>query len=191
MNRGLPTVALLAAILISHAVLPAAADQELRSSGLTKELAGLMTARQMDAVAAADPQTPGRFVAAMFFPGVQMLVIAARHPAPTQVQPYLDYKRYGDVYALLQEPSLNDSKVFIQDLGCDGLQAQDGTADVMYERGTTQTLFDANWKKRGISETVFQQKLHDADTEYSRMLSVLIGALKPATGTGSILDAPR
>ena len=152
---------------------------ELRSATLTKELSALMAERQMDAVAAHDPQSPGRFVAAMLFPGVQLLVVEARHPSPDTMQARLFYKQYKDLYFDLQQPSITDGKVFIQDLGCNGLQARgEGTVDIMYEGGKTQTLFDGDWKKKGQSESEYQAKFQKADEQYSRMLTLLIAELK-------------
>lgn len=156
-----------------------AAASESRSAALTKELSALMAERQMDAIGAHDPQAPGRFVAAMLFPGVQLLVVEARHPSPDTLQARLFYKQYKDVYFDLQQPSITDGKVFIQDLGCDGLRADGvGSVDIMYEGGKTQTLFDGNWKKRGQSETEYQTKFQKADEQYTRMLGLLIAELK-------------
>ena len=59
-----------AVLALGAAATAQAADSEARSAALTKELSALMAERQMDAIGAHDPQAPGRFVAAMFFPGV-------------------------------------------------------------------------------------------------------------------------
>jgi hypothetical protein len=170
-----------AAVLVAclAAATAQAAGPEPRSGSLTKELTTLMTGRQMDAIAAHDPQSPGRFVAAMLFPGVQLLVVEARHPSPDTMQARLFYKQYRDLYFDLQQPSITEGKVFIQDLGCDGLQA-DGEAniDIMYEGGKTQTLFDGEWKKKGQSEQEYKTKFQQAEEQYSRMLGLLIAELK-------------
>ena len=166
-------------LAVFAAATAAAAASEPRSGSLTKELTTLMTERQMDAIAAQDTQTPGRFVAAMLFPGVQLLVVEARHPTPDTMQARLFYKQYKDLYFDLQQPSITDGTVFIQDLGCDGLKADaESTIDIMYEGGATQTLFDGDWKKKGQSEAEYQAKFQKADEQYSRMLSLLIAELK-------------
>lgn len=173
-----PWAAAVVLALSTAAAAPAAAS-EPRSATLTKELSTLMAERQMDAIGAHDSQSPGRFVAAMLFPGVQLLVVEARHPAPDTLQARLFYKQYKDMYFDLQQPSITDGKLFIQDLGCDGLQADgSGNVDIMYEGGKTQTLFDGNWKKRGQSQDDYQAKFREADEHYSRMLTLLIAELK-------------
>ena len=63
------------------AAFPAGA-QERQSSALVGDLASLMTARQLDAVAAQDPESPDRFVAALLMPGVQLL-LSWRSSRPT------------------------------------------------------------------------------------------------------------
>ena len=109
----------------------------------------------------------------MLFPGVQLLVVEARHPTPDTMQARLFYKQNKDLYFDLQQPSITDGKVFIQDLGCDGLKADaESTIDIMYEGGATQTLFDGDWKKKGQSEAEYQAKFQKADEQYSRMLSL-------------------
>ena len=49
---------------------------------LATELDSLLTARGLDAIAAADLQAPDRFVAALAFPKAQLLVVDAVYPAP-------------------------------------------------------------------------------------------------------------
>ena len=61
---------------------PLAAEQSNKSSAAAKDLAQAMDAAQLDAIAAQDPSDPGTFVAALYFPGSQILVVSAKYSAP-------------------------------------------------------------------------------------------------------------
>jgi hypothetical protein len=54
-----------------------AGAQERQSPALVGNLASLMAARQLDAVAAQDPESPDRFVAALLMPDVQLLIVSS------------------------------------------------------------------------------------------------------------------
>ena len=180
MTRTTTTVC--AALVCIVATPSIAAAEQPRSTALAKQLVTLMAERQLESIAAPDPETPDRFVAAMAYPNVQLLVMAARYPSPDYLRAQLEQRRYGDVYSALQQ-GVPESKVFFQDLGCDGLPAdKDQIPDVMYERGDVQTIFDGTGQKPKMSRDAYQQKLQDADAQYSRLLTVLIGSLQ-ASGT--------
>ena len=144
------------------------------SAELAKQLVTTLTAGGLGAIAARDPEAPDRAIAALAFPDSQLLVVAAPYPDAAGLDALLANKMYRDVYAALQQPSFNKGKVFIQDLGCDGLQSGPESVDVMYEDGKTQTIFDGNWKKQKISESEYQKRIKAADERYARLLSVLI-----------------
>ena len=89
----------------------------------------------------------------------------------------IQQKQYKDVYGLLQQSGLTESRVFFQDLGVDGLpDSGEDSADVMYERGQ-QTLFDPAARDRE-SKQKHQQKVHNADEQYSRLLQLAIEAVR-------------
>jgi hypothetical protein len=137
---------LVSAFVAAPATLGAA---DLRSPALAKQLVTLMTERGLETVAAGDPDSPDRFVAAMAFPGVQLLVVAARYPAPAVVQGQLAAKQFADVYAELQAAPIKESK-----------------------------LLDGDWKKARLSKTAYDEKVSTADRQYSRLLEILIAGLK-------------
>ena len=62
-----------------------------------------------------------------------------------------------------------------------GLEQEGYAVDVLYEKGVDQTIFDGQWRKHGLSESAYRTKLHDADTAYSQLLTVLTQALGTAT----------
>jgi hypothetical protein len=165
--------------------LPSAVNaEESRSADAVKQLTSLMAERQLDAMAAPDPANPGQFVAALLIPGVQLLVVAAQYPAPQDLQSLLAQRNYHDVYTALHQPVTLQSRLFFVDAGCDGLHTGTDLVDVMYEKGVTQTLFDGDWKKGGLSESAYMKKVQDSDAGYSRLVTLLLDGLKtPAAGS--------
>jgi hypothetical protein len=157
-----------------------AGAQERKSSALVDDLASLMTARQLEAVAAQDPDSPDHFIAALLMPDVQLLIVSAQYPAPAELQAQLAQQQYRDVYTALHQPSAQPTRFFLMDSGCDGLRTGDERVDVLYEKGTTQTLFDGRWKQQGLSEAAYTKRVQDAETRYSRLLSILTSSLKTA-----------
>jgi hypothetical protein len=175
---GPMTRAPLPAVIVLLAASAAAAAQERQSPALVGSLASLMTARQLDAVAAQDPESPDRFVAALLMPDVQLLIVSAQYPAPAELQAQLAQQKYRDVYAALHQPSAQPTRFFLMDSGCDGLKSGGDGVDVLYEKGTTQTLFDGKWKQQGLSEAAYSQRAQEAETRYSRLLSILASSLQ-------------
>ena len=156
------------------------ASAQHKSPALVKNLATLMTARQLDAVAAQDPEAPGRFVAALLMPDVQLLIVSAEYPVPAELQAQLSQRNYRDVYTALHQPSAQQTRFFLMDVGCDGLRADGESVDVLYEKGTTQTLFDGRWKAQGLSEAAYAKRAQDAEAQYARLLTILTGMLQSA-----------
>jgi hypothetical protein len=76
-----------------------------------------------------------------------------------------------------------ETKIFFQDMGCDGLTDRNDAIDVMDERGTAQTIFDGDWERQKTSKQDYEDKLQKADGEYNRLLTLLAGRLQA--------DAPR
>jgi hypothetical protein len=168
------------ALLIPLVVAAAPPERTLRSGPLAKELGAALQQRGLDAVAARDPDEPDRFVAALFYPSAQLLVISARYAAPTLLEARLAQKQYREVYLDLGGASIPDSSLLVHDMSADGLcDSRDKSADILYE-GDVTSMFDADWKSHNGSEHEYQQRLFDADERYSRMLEVLLAAVKRA-----------
>ena len=173
---------LIAAILcgVFSGSLFAAAREETKSAALAQELSSVMRAAGLDAIALQDPAEPGRFIAAMLIPGVQLLTVTARHSSPDYVTWQIGQKQYREVYGLLQQGGLTDSRLFFQDLGVDGLPSSgQDSVDVMYERGA-QTIFNGDAKNGGGSKRDDEKKLRQADAQYSRLLQLAIEAIRAA-----------
>jgi hypothetical protein len=174
-----PLARLMLGLALAHAGTAHGASQGPASQPLATQLVTAMTDAGLEAIAARDPRDPSRAIAALSFPGSQLLVIAAPYPDAAELDSKLTNRLYRDVYSALQQPSISTGKVFFQDLGCDGLRAAgDGAVDVMYEDGKTQTIFDGNWKKQKLSETAYLQRAKEADARYAHLLEALIEAAR-------------
>ena len=170
---------LMAGCLVATAVVSGTAfAQTSKSAPLAQELAKLLDAGKLDSVAAQGSE-PGRFFAALYFPG-QLLVVSAKYSVPVLLVEKLQQKAYRDIYMDLHGASLPDTKVFIQDIGADGLKPKAGNAPDSYERGAnTRWSFDGEWRKQKIaSEDQYLKNFAAADLEYVEILTVLIQKAK-------------
>ena len=159
--------------------------QSAQSGPLARELTGMMVDQKLGAVAIKDPDTPDRFVAALVFPDVQLLVVSARYPVPSILEDELMKRQYQEVYAALQQTPLQESKIYFQDLKADGLHAKsDASVDALVEGRTEETVFDGHAGKRKLNEAAYQEKFAASDALYARLLTLLVDSMKrtgPAT----------
>jgi len=167
----------LTVVLLLSLAVPAAA-QESKSAVLVKQLTAALDAGKLDAIAARDPSTPDTYCAALYFPNAQLLVVSARYSAPQLLDARLARKEYRDTYIDLSSASVPASKVFVQDAAADGLKAQG--FDTFEEAGKAMA-FDGDWKKQKISEQDYQKAFAAADERYAKILSALLGQLKPTS----------
>src|SRR5687767_5589915 len=93
-------------LLVGGGVAAAPPGPASRSAPLAKQLTAALAEQRLDAIAAQHPDEPDRFVAALFFPNAQLLVISARHASPALLQARLTHKQYRDVYLDLQAAPL-------------------------------------------------------------------------------------
>lgn len=165
-----------AALLLST---PAFA-QESKSAALAKQLAAALDAGKLDAVAAKDPESTDVYYAALYFPNAQLLVVSAKYSAPQILDTRLAKREFRDTYIDLNSASIPASKVFIMDVGADGLKAKSSDNqgfDTVDDGGKTMA-FDGDWKKQKISEQDYQKAFSSADDKYSRILTALLAQLK-------------
>src|SRR5829696_4566239 len=78
-----------------------------------------LAAAKMDAIAAADPET-GSYVAALYIPGTQILVVSGKFGDDFLGPHRLSKKEYRELYMDLQGASVAGSKLFAQDAGANG-----------------------------------------------------------------------
>lgn len=149
--------------------------QETTSGAAAKQLTEALDGLKMDSIAAADPSSPDTFVAALYFPGAQLLVVSAQYSAPTLLAARLANKEYREAYIDLNSASVPGTKIFVMDAGADGLVARPEEfrgADT-WERGATTMTFDGDWRSAKLTEPEYMKRFAEADAQYARMLSVL------------------
>ena len=171
------------ALLFVSITVPAAA-QDLKSGDVVKQLTQLLESKKLDTIAAADAKNPGTYVAAMYIPGTQLLVVSAKYAAPAMLTELLARKDFRGVYVELSSASIPSSKLLVMDAYANGLMPKpsgDQPADSI-DRGGTLSTFDGAWKKAKITEADYMKTYGDADAAYSQLLQLLVAHLK-ASGT--------
>ena len=169
---------LTASLVLSLAA--AASAQDSKSAALAKQLASALDAAKLESVAAADPATPGTFVAALYFANVQLLVVSAKYSAPQLLTDKIGKKDYRDVYIDLNSASMPDSKVFVEDIGADGLKAkrEENQPFDSIDLAGKHTSFNSDWKAQKLSEQDYMKAFSTADDQYSKMLTALLAQMK-------------
>jgi hypothetical protein len=138
----------------------------------------MLDARKLDAVAGR--LGPDEFVGAMYFPGSQLVVLSAKTSVPDRMSYLLLQKSYKDLYVELNGTVDRQSRVFVSDLGANGLRfrnAKGEAADTVEAAGTT-VAFDGEWRKAKLSEADYTKNFQSHDERYRRMLEALLVALK-------------
>lgn len=157
-----------------------ALGQESKSTPIARQLAAALDAAKLDSIAAKDPSNPGVYIGALYLPGLQLLAIAAQYSAPQLLDARLVKHEYRDIYIELNSAASPGSKLFVEDLGIDGLKAQrekDGPFDSLEDNGK-RTAFDSDWDKQKLSEQEYLKIFAAADERYAAMLTALLAQLK-------------
>jgi hypothetical protein len=166
------------AAVLAFALAPRAFAQESKSAPLAKQLAAALDGAKLDSVAAKDPDGTDVFVAALYFPNLQFLVVSGKYSVPQLLATRLTKKEYRDVYLDLNGAAT--AKTFIEDPGCDGLKAkrESNQAFDTAEMNGKRTMFDGEWKAQKLSEQDYTKAFADADERYARILTALLAQLK-------------
>lgn len=175
-HRGIVAASLVAGCLMAG---PAAA-QESKSAAGVRELVEVLTSRKLDAIAARDTAGADTYVAALFFPG-QLLVMSASYPAPALLNERLARSEYRDVYIELNSASPVESRLFVTDMGADGLKARRDNRDDPFDirhKGGVAVNFDGNWRPQKLSEADYMKAFAEADDRYAQMVGVLLAAAR-------------
>jgi hypothetical protein len=166
-------------VLASLLLVPSfASAQESKSASLATELAKLMDEMKLESAAA--QQSADQYVGALYFPGAQLLVVGGKYPAAARMKDLLGKKDYREVYMDLSSASDQKTRVFVMDLGANGLRFKReenqpfDTADVAGK----SVAFDGEWGRAKISEQEYRKAYSETDEQYSQMLQALITALK-------------
>jgi hypothetical protein len=181
MSRAAFRASAVAACLLSFAL--GAFAQEGKSAPLARELAAALDAAKLDSIAAKDPAGPDTYVAALYFPGAQLLVVSAKYTAPQLLDARLIKKEYRDTYIDLNSASVPESKIFIQDAAADGFKAkrEENQAFDSYEAAGKPVVFDGDWKRQKMTEQEYMKAFTSADERYAQMLAALLAQMKKKT----------
>ena len=154
--------------------------QESKSAALAKQLATALDAKKLDSIAAKDPAEPDTYVGALYFPGLQLLTAAGKYAAPALLDARLGKGEYRDIYIELFGAATAGTKVFVEDLGVDGLKArrQDNQPADNFEVAGKRLAFDGDWRKQQLSEQDYQKAFAAADARYVQLLTALLAELK-------------
>jgi hypothetical protein len=164
-------------VLIASA---AAQAQEPKSAPLAKQLAAALDAAKIDSIAARDPANPGVYIGALYIPNFQLLVIANAYAAPSLLDTRISKKEYRDVYIDLNSASAAATRLFVEDLGADGVKAkrEDNQGFDAVENKGARTVFDGDWRKQKLSEEDYMKAFAAADERYTQVLMALLAQMK-------------
>ena len=171
------TVARLVVAFVPLMVPVLAAAQDPRSAELAGTLVKLLDSMKLDSIAA---RVQGdQYVAALYFPGSQLLVVKARYIVPERMDEQIQKKAYRDVYIDLNSASVAGSRVLISDGGANGLHPARrenhlDTADI----GGKSYSFDGQWRRMKLSEQEYVKVFQTSEADYITMLGALVDELK-------------
>ncbi|HJO37372.1 MAG: hypothetical protein QGF21_14180 [Vicinamibacterales bacterium] len=144
------------------------------SASAAETLGQAMDDAGLSAIAAKDSATDGRYVAALYFSGRQMLVVAAEYAAPQLLDVKIAAGNYRDVYVDLSSASVLETRLFIDDFGANGLQRAptDGAADSA-TRGGQVLSFDGDPGSHRMSPAEYDEAYAAADEDLAAILALL------------------
>jgi hypothetical protein len=168
----------LAATLAVALAAPAAAEDPKTSKSAVQAaaLAKQLAQAKLQYIATKDPTEPGRFVAAMHLPGAQLMLVSARYGAPTLLNEKVLLGKFQDAYIDLNSASEAATRIIVEDLRADGFALTKGK-DMMrdsFESNGKRVFFDFDWRKQKLTQAEYFSTLEAADTQYARMLELLI-----------------
>ena len=177
MNRSLAALVALGLLVTAPA---AVAQSEGRTQALAKELSDLLTTQKLDAIATR--LTEDTFAAALFFPGVQTLVVSAKYAAPSLLVEKIVNRQYRDVYMDLAAASVPESKVMYEDSQCDGLRRDgEGRFDIVTRGTGAAFILDGDHKKKKISEEEYGRSYSEFESDYEKILTALIAEARKSS----------
>jgi hypothetical protein len=166
---------------------PAAAQST--STAAVQELTALLDKAKLDSVAARLPGAEDTFVAALYFPGQQIIVVSGRYAAPRLLREKILLKRHRDAYLDLYGASDIATRQVVEDLRADGLRPLPGKNepfDVYTSPAAKPMSFDGRWKQQKLSEDAYLDAFRQADTAYATMVGALVAALKGTPEPASV-----
>jgi hypothetical protein len=167
-------------VLIACLLVPSGAwAQDAKTSDLAKQLAQLLDSKKLDAIALPDSQVPGNYVAALYIPGTQLLVVSGKFDSPDIGTARIIYRQFRELYMDLMGASVAGSRLFATDVSCDGLVSKpirDGAPDTWEQANKTQVFEGA--KKAKLSDAQYLKAYSEADAQYAQILALLLEKVK-------------
>jgi hypothetical protein len=170
--RGFGVVALAGCLLVPTTL----AAQDSKSAAVAGQLTQLLDQMKLDAVAA--KHGTDQFVAALYFQGSQLLVVTAKYSTPDRLNYLIGQKQYKDVYSDLSSASEQATKVFVMDLGANGLKFKRETNEPFDTVDSSGGSVAFNGERGKLSEDDYKKAFAISDEQYTSMLQALIAALK-------------
>jgi hypothetical protein len=181
-SRRTAALTVLAALGAFTAGVTAEQAKPSKSSAHAVALSKQLEQAKLQYIATKDPTEPGRFVAAMHLPGSQLMIVSARYASPALLNEKVLLGKFQDAYIDLNSASDLASRVIVEDLRADGftLTKNKDTVRDSYESGGKRVVFDFDWRKQKLSQEEYFSTLEAADTQYARLLELLLAeAQKP------------
>jgi len=151
--------------------------QESKSTSPVAELVKALDGRKLQSFAAR-ATAPGEYVAALYFPGSQLLVVGATLASAASADAQIAQMNYRDLYIDLNSASQPASRVLVTDLGANGLRPKkDGSLMDSADMASRSYTFDGDWKKAKISEDDYTKAFAAADDRYAQMVQTLLAAM--------------
>ena len=173
------------AVICAMPLVPLSAeDPESQSTAAVESLKALLVQQKLDAVAARDPEQPGRYVAAFYMPGSQLLVVSAPYAVPAAIDKKIAAGQYMDAYVDLQSVGDHSGHFFVVDMQADGLRKAlklDEAFDSTVIEGAAPVAFDGRWQAQKLTEEQYNARFAQDDQRYARMLGILRAALTRKT----------
>jgi hypothetical protein len=166
--------------ILPVASLAAAEDPQSQSAAAVVSLKALLDQHKLDAMAASDPEEPGRYIAAFYMAGSQLLVVSAPYAVPAALDKKIAAGNYMDAYVDLQSVANHKGHFFVVDMQADGLRPQlklDEAFDSTSTEGAAPVSFDGKWDAQKLTEQDYETRFNKDDARYTRMLTVLVQAL--------------
>jgi hypothetical protein len=188
MSRGQLAAALVVSVVLLGPVPGHAGNQGGRTPELVKTLTDLMDAAKLDSLAARVQGSNDQFVAALYFPGAQLLVVGATYSVPSLLNEKILLGSYRDVYIDLHSATDPESRVLIEDIRANGLfpqrTAENDAFDIYSRgRGSLRVAFDGEWRKQKLTEAAYKEAFQEAEAQYVAMLEALIEQMKTKAGS--------
>lgn len=155
-----------------------AVAQESKSAPLAKQLTQLLDASKLESFAAPDP-VGGGFVAAIYVPGAQLLVVSGKFQTPDIGTYRIEKKEYRELYMDLMGGALAGSRLVASDVAGDGFASRPkrDTPPDTWERDNKTHTFEGS-RKAKLSDELYDKAYSEADAEYARILGLLLSQAK-------------